>query len=105
MLERADVGTDQNMDTKLRGKENSLAGEGRRRNWSGHRNKAGQQEELTTWRGQTSGLFRTCNKSDPERGAHMLERADIETNRDMEIKEIKGNSLAGEGRCWDWSGQ
>lgn len=56
LLERADVGTDQNMDTKLRSEENSLAGEGRGRNWSGHGNKAGQREELTTWRGQTSGL-------------------------------------------------
>ena len=31
----------------------------------------------------------------------MLERADIETGQDMEIK---GNSLAEEGRRRDWSG-
>ena len=50
-LERADIGSSQGMETKRGGKGNSLAGEGRHRDWSGHPHKARQQGELTGWRG------------------------------------------------------
>ena len=41
-LERVDIGTGQDMQTKRGSKGNSPAGEGRRRDWSGHANKARQ---------------------------------------------------------------
>ena len=84
-LERVDVGTGQNIHTRRGSKGDSLAGEGRRRDWSGYANKARQRGELTGWRRQTSGLAKTWNKSDPARKTHGLarERADVETGRDM----------------------
>ena len=39
-LERADVGSGQDMKAKRRSEGNSLAGEGGHWNWSGHGNKA-----------------------------------------------------------------
>ena len=50
-LERVDVGTGQDMQTKRGGEGNSLSGKGRRQDWSGHGNKVRQQGELTDWRG------------------------------------------------------
>ena len=50
-LERVDIGTGQDIQTKRGSEGDSLAGEGRHRDWSGHRNKARQQGELTDWRG------------------------------------------------------
>ena len=51
---RADAGIDQDKETKRSSEGNPLPREGRRRDWSGHGNKAGKQGELTRWRGQTS---------------------------------------------------
>ena len=42
MLERADVGTGEDIKIKQGNERDSLAGEGRRRDWSGHGNKATQ---------------------------------------------------------------
>ena len=76
VLERTDVGTGQDMETKRGSEGSSLLGEpeGRRRDWSGHRNKARQQGELTSWRWQTSGLIRSQIDSDSMRGTHDLGR-------------------------------
>ena len=79
-LERVDVRTCQNMKTTRGSEGNSLAREGRRRDWSGHRNKIRQQGELTSWRGQTSQLVRTLKQT-----------------------EVARDSLPGEGRGRDWS--
>ena len=48
-LERVDVGTGQDIEIKQGSKGNSPTGEGRRRGWSGHANKAWQRGELTNW--------------------------------------------------------
>ena len=48
-LERADIGSSQGMETKRGSKGDSPAGEGRRRDWSGHANKAWWRGELTIW--------------------------------------------------------
>ena len=50
-LERVDIRTGQDMEIKRGSKGNSPAGEGRRRDWSEHANKARQRGELTDWRG------------------------------------------------------
>ena len=47
-LERADVGTSQDMEIKRGSEEDSLAGECRCQNYSGHGNKARQREGLTS---------------------------------------------------------
>ena len=100
-LERSDVGTGQVIETKRGSKGNSLAGEGRRRDWSGHENKARQQGELTGWRGRTSGLVRTWRQSKTARGTHSLERTDIEIGQDMHRNwACKENSQSGAGRRW-----
>ena len=49
-LERADIGSSQGMETKCGSKGNSPAEEGRRRDWSGHANKARKKGGLTGWR-------------------------------------------------------
>ena len=50
-LERVDVGTGQDMQTKRGSKGDSPTGEGRCWDWSGHANKARQRAGLTIWRG------------------------------------------------------
>ena len=68
------------------------------------RNKAKKRGELTSWRGQVSGLVRTWKQSKVTRGTHLLERADVGTDQVLETKRSsKGNSLAGKGRRQDWS--
>ena len=53
-----------------------------------------------------SGLVRPLKQSEAARMTHWLERADVGTGQDMKIKRgNKGNSLAGEGRRQDRSGQ
>ena len=85
-LERADVGTNQDMKTTRGSEGNSLAREGRRRDWSGHRNKIRQRGELTSWRGQMSQLVRTLKQTEIARGTHSLERVDVKTSQDIETK-------------------
>ena len=76
-LERVDIGTGQDMQTKQGSEGNSPAGDGRHQDWAG------------------------CKQSKAARGTHRLERIDIGTGQDMQTKQgSKGNSPAGEGRHW-----
>ena len=91
---------------KKRGTEgNSLAEESRHRDWSGHLKKARNRGELTSWRGQTSGLVKTWKEGEAAIGTYDLDRADIGTSQDMQVKRGSvGNSRSGEGRHQDWAG-
>jgi len=60
--------------------------------------------ELTCWRDQRSGQVRTWKDNDLARGTHCLERADIRTSQDIEIKQAsKGHLQTGEGRGYNQS--
>ena len=62
MLERADIGADQVMETKQSSERNSRSGEGEHQNWSGPETKQGSK------------------------GTHLLERADARAGQEMETK-------------------
>ena len=54
-LERADIGTDQVMETKQSSEGNSRPGENGRQNWSEHGNKARQQGNSLAGEGRCQG--------------------------------------------------
>src|SRR5260221_239376 len=59
ILERAEVGIGQNMESKQASKGHSQAGEGRGWDWLEHGRQTSQQGTLTSWRRQRLGLVRT----------------------------------------------
>jgi len=104
LLERAEVGIGQNIESKQASKGHSLAGKGRGWDWSGQGKQTSQQGTLTSWRGQRLGLVRTWKANKLARDTHLLERAEVGIGQNMESKQAsKGHSLAREGRGWDWS--
>jgi len=75
LLERAEVGIGQNMESKQASKGHSHAGEGRGWDWLEHGKQTSQQ------------------------GTHLLERAEVGVGQNMESKQAsKGHSHAREGR-------
>ena len=81
LLEKAEIGTGQDMERKQASRGHSQTGEGRERDWSGHGKKASQQG-----------------------GTYFLERAERGTGQDSEGKKAnKGHSLPGESRGQHWS--
>jgi len=58
-LEVTEEGTHQGTEGKQPSNQNSLSGDCRERDKSGHRKKATEQVALTSWRPQREGLVRT----------------------------------------------
>ena len=84
----------------------SLPGDGRERDLSGHGKKQTEQGALTSWRRQREGLVRIRKETDRSRCTHKLETAeggtcqDRERNRPSEL-----DLLPGDGRGRDLSEQ
>src|SRR5260221_435352 len=75
ILERAEVGIGQNMESKQASKGHSHPGEGRGWDWSEHGKQTSQQGTLTSWRAQSLGLVRTWKPNKLSRDTYFMERS------------------------------
>ena len=104
-LETAEGATCQDMETNRPREGNSLSGDGRGSDLSGHGNKSTKRRTLTLWIRQRERLVRTRKQIVRGKNTHFLETADRATCQDMETNRPReGHSRSGDGRGSDLSG-